>query len=536
MACAVLMVVLDGDVGTLLLQASMRSFAAPAGVSGFFLADLSSPSKQLDIPAGMPGLRVFRMPRAPKDSAFQHLRQEALAAGYTHGLLAYSHEIFKRQEDSQVVEHLPAGWEAVDVYQAVSNVRRRRNVDVLVNLRRFAILGPVSPAPIPLTLQESLTARPWQDVCVDAYEHAIPRTAAMDQYLQALARLEEFAGAPLFALGFLQHQVALGAVQARLYKEANSLLQRRIKAAAHGWAEEDGWYWALALRTECIEAMRWPLDKSLPDLFAYANLGLAMGRLEGVLRMHYSLVRHKSQALLVYALATLATFPESLHENSWMGDALAYTTHLREALGRGMLQMAPTENEAAASEQMYSASRHPAARLETELQTLYKRHASREGDSAPCTKWFPAPDDLLLPEIVKVDAFMDAGRAADMVAAVNPARAWSWLRILFSNAIRSPYCMLWGGEICNGTNSMSSEDVCVRVCTPATHEWMFTQWCTGTKGYTFLLSLHAAGRVRTANGDDLALPAGSLLCLRAGVQWTPSAAVLVAQLEFPHFS
>jgi hypothetical protein len=252
--------------------------------------------------------------------------------------------------------------------------------------------------------------------------------------------------------------------------------------------------------------------------------------------MHYSLVRHKSQALLVYALATLATFPESLHENSWMGDALAYTTHLRDALGRGMLQMAPTENEAAASEQMYSASRHPAARLETELQTLYKRHASREGDSAPCTKWFPAPDDLLLPEIVKVDAFMDAGRAADMAAAVNPARAWSWLRILFSNAIRSPYCMLWGGEICNGTNSMSSEDVCVRVCTPATHEWMFTQWCTGTKGYTFLLSLHAAGRVRTANGDDLALPAGSLLCLRAGVQWTPSAAVLVAQLEFPHFS
>lgn len=513
----------------------MRSFAAPTGVTGFFLADLSSPSKQLNMPSGICGLRVFRMPRAPKDSAFQHLRQEALAAGFTHGLLAYSHEIFKRQQDSQVVEQLPQGWEAVDVYQVVSNVRRRRNVDLLVNLQRFAILGPVSPAPIPLLLQVPLTALPWQDVCVDAYAHAIPRTAAMDQFLQAMARLEEFAGAPTFALGFLQHQVALGAMQACLYKEASSMLQRRIKAATGGWAEDDGWYWALALRTECMEAMRWPLDKSLPDLFAYANLGLVMGRLEGVLRMHAALMRHKAQALLVYAMATLASFPETLHESCWMGDALAYTTHLREALGTGMLQMAPAENEAAASEQLYSASRHPAARLDAELQCLYKRHASREGDNAPSTKWFPAPDDLLLPEIVKAEAFLDPNRAADMALAVTPARAWSWLRILLSNAIRTPYCMLWGGKVSDGVQVLC-DDVCLRACSPATHPWMFAGWCTADRGYTFLVSLDAGGRVRTANGDDISLKAGSLLCLRAGVQWTPTAAVLVAQLEFPHFS
>jgi hypothetical protein len=536
--CAVLMLVLDGDVGTLLLPESVRSFAAPAGVSGFFIADLSSPSKVLDLPAGA-AVRVLRLPRAARDVAFQQLRLSALAAGFTHGMLAYSHEILKRQTDSQAVEALPGNWQSLDVLQTVSNVRHRRNVDLLVNLRRFTVLGPASPAPLPL-MQEGLVAAAWQGVCVDACAHTVSRAAAMEIYLHTLARQEEYAKAPLLVDGFLRHQIALAALQAQLYREASGVLQRRVKQGATGWAEQEGQYWTLALKAECIDALKWPLDKCLPDMFAYANLGLTLGRMEGAVRLHACLMKHGAQTLTVYALATLASFPETLHEGCWMGNPGAYTHALRAALGAGLELLSPPENEAAAAEQLYCAARAPAARLDSALQAAYHPLA-REGDNAPAIRWFPAPDDLLLPEVVKVAAFLDPARGADMVTAVRAAggaRAWTWLRILLSNAIRTPYCMQWGDHIHAGQQALNPASRCVHLVTAESAPWIFAgAVTTAAKGYACIISLN--GCQVDADGDVVTLAPGGLLCLRAGVHWgivPADATVLVAQLEFPHFS
>ena len=538
--CAVLMLVLDGDVGTLLLPESVRSFAAPAGVSGFFLADLSSPSKVLDLPPSV-AARVHRLPRAARDVAFQQLRLAALAAGFTHGILAYSHEILKRQADSQAVEALPANWQSLDVLQTVSNVRHRRNVDVLVDLRKFTILGPASPAPVPF-MQEGLVAAAWQGVCVDACAHSMSRAAAMEIYLHALARQEEYAKAPSLVDGFLRHQIALAALQAQLYREASGALQRRLKQGATGWAEQEGQYWTLALKAECIDVLKWPLDKCLPDMFAYANLGLTLGRMEGVVCLHACLMKHGAQTLTAYALATLTSFPETLHEGCWMGNSGAYTYALRAALGVGLQLLSPPENEAAAAEQLYCAARAPAARLDSALQAAYHPLA-REGDSAPATKWFPAPDDLLLPEVIKVAAFLHPGRIPDMVAAVHAAggaRAWTWLRILLANAIRTQYCMQWGDHIFAGQQALSPASRCVHFVTAQTAPWLFSgagERATAAKGYAFIIAL--TGCQVLAGDDVVTLAPGGLLCLRAGVRWgitAMDATVLIAQLEFPHFS
>ena len=536
------MLVLDGDVGTLLLPESARSFAAPAGVTGFFVADLSNPPCQhLALPPGL-AVHVCHLPRAAKDTAFQQLRQQALGAGFTHGILAYSHEIFKQQADSQAVEALPPGWEHVDVFQTVSNVCHRRNVDIMVDLRKFNILGPASPAPLPLVPPEyKLAAQAWQGVCVDACAYTMPRAAALEVYLHALARQEEHARAPPLVDGFLRHQVALAALQALLFKEAAGVLQRRAKQGPTGWAEEEGMYWTLALRAVCMDGLKWPLEKCLPELFSYAELGLSLGRMEGVLRLHATLARHKSQALTVHALASLATFPETLYEGCWMGTPAAYTYRLREALATGLSHMAP-ENEAAAAEQAYAAARQPAARLDSSVQASYKPLA-REGDGLPCAKWFPAPDDLLLPEAVHIHTFLDPGRVEDVVRAVlaaGAARCWSWLRILFANAIHSPYCMQWGNHILavGGGGGRLPPGLCVHLCTATTQPWMFNGGtCAADRGYAFLLALAAC--LVQAGEDRYQLKPGGLLCLRAGVEWgilSPEAALLVAHLEFPHFS
>ena len=344
---------------------------------------------------------------------------------------------------------------------------------------------------------------------------------------------------------FRSHQLTLAAMQARLYKEAANLLRRRVKAGPTGWAGEDGLYWALGLKCQCSEALKRPLDACLPDLFEYANTGLKLCRLEGVLLMNAVLTRHQCQTLTVHALASLAKFPGTWQGASWMGDPCAFTCRLRENLGVALFHMDPA-NEGLAAAQLYCASRFGTARLNARLQGNYKCLA-RDGDAMPCVKWFPEPSDFLLPAVSAYPGFLPPDRVPAFLQTVlssGARRCWSWLRILFSNAVHSPFGMQWGADIAAGAHRFE-EDACCTLVTADSHPWVFdgaTPVACAT-GYAFILPLGFCGTARIGE-DVFAMVPGRLVCVRAGVPWAlvpppgdaDPGAVLVSQLCFPYFS
>jgi hypothetical protein len=543
--CAVLFLVLDGDEGTVLLRESALSFLSPTQVTAMFAADLSGiPRRVADTIGSCPGktITVTHMPHAAKDTAYQLLHQQALAAGFEFAIIGNSNEIFKRLKDSQAVESFPEEWHAADLYQAVSNVRYRRHVDVLFRLKLFTVLGAVQPSIVPSGYSVALVCKPWTEVCVDANAYDLTQAKALTMYLHAKERLASIGGigvfpSPGFLKEFLTAQVTLGAIQAQLFSEAHELLCKRIALGEHGWAEREGLYFAMGLRIDCAESLQHPFDKYFMDVFEYANLGLELHRLEGLLRLNAVLTRNRKQRLTVFALSALTSYPAVPYD--WMGDGTTSTCRLRENLGVAMYHI--QSESAVAKEQLLCAAKHPAARLNAKLQSNYK-FVSSSTDAMPCSSQFPNVADLLLPNFILHTDFFTPTPAVLAAFAKQPVGiTWNWLRILLCNAVRTTFDMEWGGDISAAGMVLMKMDGGV-VVTAATHPLMFDVPFCGSHGYLFVMPLEGAlplqyGAGATATRVDL--QAGQLACLRAGVSCTlrtaPAGSFFVGQLRFSDF-
>jgi len=541
--CAALVVVLDGDEGIVILRESIMSFSAPAEVSAVYLADLSSPPRESlreALPSGKP-VKVLLMPGYAKDLALEELRKDALKDGFSFGLLAFSNEMLKQSLDSQAVESLPVGWQDVDVYQTVSNVRYRRNVDVFIRLSLFNILGPVEPCPFPISYSTSrMVAAAWTNVCVDANCYQVTQAMGLRMYLQTKERLQ----GQRLARDMLEHQLILAAMQAQLYTEAYDLLQKRISYASDGWADTDGLYWAMCLRNECAEAMQHPLEKNFSNLCDCAALGISIARMEGYLHLNAIMTRNNRQHLTVFGLAALANAP--MNGAAWMGDASSSTCRLRDNLGVSLYHIGDSAKSAGA-EQMFCASRHPVARLNAKIQGNYNCVAVAS-DAMPIVSLFPSPADLLLPDFV-VHTSLFPPEKAEAVFSISEASSrldWNWLKIIFCNAVRSVYAMEWGGSVTAGSQSLPTEHGAI-LCQAATHPWLFNgvSDCVGTKGYVFVLGVRGTERTTlNGNGFSAVLTPGTLVCIRAGKPWQLSVSdpgvdiqtVLVSCLAFSHFT
>jgi hypothetical protein len=545
-SCAVLFLVLDGDEGTVLLRESALSFLSPVQVTAMFAADLSGvPRKVADSFGPCPGktVTVTHMPHAAKDTAFQLLHQQAVAAGFQFALIGNSNEIFKCVKDSQAVESFPEEWHAADVYQAVSNVRYRRHVDVLFRLRLFTVMGAVLPSIVPSGRIAELVAKPWAEVCVDANSYDLTQAKALGMYLHAKERLAAAGGSigsfpqlAGFMREFLTMQVIFGAVQAQLHSEAYDMLTTRIALGEHGWGERDGLYFAMGLRIDCAESMQYPLDKYFVNVFEYANLGLELHRLEGLLRFNAVLTRNRKQRLTVFALSALTSYPAVPYD--WMGDGTTSTCRLRENLGVAMYHI--QSESAVAKEQLLCAAKHPAARLNSKLQSNYKFVAS-SSDAMPCAAQFPNVADLLLPNFILHTEFFTPTPAVLAAFAKQPTGiTWNWLRILLCNAVRSTFDMDWGGEISAGGMTLIKLDSGV-VVTEATHPLMFHVPFRGSHGYTFVMPLEGVLPLQYGSEPSAVqvdVREGQLVCLRAGVACTlgtSQASVFVAQLRYSDF-
>jgi len=535
------MVVLDGDEGTVLLRESILSFSAPAQVSAVFIADTSYPRRDLTdlLPAGKP-IRVISIPHARKDTAFEKLQQVAFKEEFTFGLLAQSNEILKQQADSQAVEALPHGWQDVDIYQVVTNIRHRRNADILIRLCKFAIVGPVEPCPIPKYTGMSINAQAWQGVSVDANVYNIPQSKAVATYLHTKERL--LIGGDSLTMHVLQHQLIIGAMQAQLYAEAYDLINKRLEAGSCGWAEIDGQLWVMSLQAECAAELKLPLDKVLFNLMKFADLSLSHGRMEGLLALHVALSRNQMFALTSLSLASMAGMPPEHRVCSWMGDPATYTSRLRENLGVGMFYASDGAGKTLAADQLFTAASHPIARLHTKIQENYKCVA-RHKDFSPCASWFPRPSDLLLPATIVHREFVSPDKTAAFVEYATTCAEpinWHWLRLLLSNAVRAHAEMTWGGLIAFGDLRADFSQGAV-LCTPTNTPFIFgEQACVGSSGYVCILPLAdcAGARILTDDGDTVfALTPGNLYCIRAGASWrlvpgAGSPTILVSQLTF----
>ncbi len=196
---------------------------------------------------------------------------------------------------------------------------------------------------------------------------------------------------------------------------------------------------------------------------------------------------------------------------------------------------------AVAKEQLLCAAKHPAARLNSKLQSNYKFVAS-SSDAMPCAAQFPNVADLLLPNfILHADFFTPTPAVLAAFVKETSGITWNWLRILLCNAVRSTFDMEWGGEISAGGLTLMKMDGGGMVVTPSTHPLMFDVPFRGSHGYMFVMPLEGGLPLQYGSAPcsvQVDLKPGQLVCLRAGVACTFSntpVSVFIAQLRFSDF-
>ncbi len=539
--CVALLVALGDECGEVLLTESVRSYTEPKQVTGVLVADVASPSRLITLPTLRDSVvlaTVVPCPGATRDDALNVLRATAMDAGYTHALIGHTHERLVRQLDSQMVEELPTAWETTDLLQTVSDVKFRPLVDVLVRLSRFRFAGPVMPAPVPIgTALASLNIAAWQGVCVCAITYKVSMKRAYDIVLQTQVKL---AGAhPMLPeYGMLQFQLIQATLQAQLYAECNTLLRERIKQGSSGWGGNHGLYAAHLLKCKVADKLERSFTDQLPDLFDAAELGLKLGRMEGLVMMNIIAARCKSNKhrVVTLALAACCAFPAAYQVPSWMGSPSSYAISLREALGIGLYMQ--NAGSKVAYEQLAASASRPGARKVPSAQTNYKMVA-KPGDTAPMRAYFPDPCDLLLPQLEVYANFIRAEHLAEAVAefthpdGINCAE-FSWLETLLQNVLRLPYAMTWGKTLEIGHASAPT-----RVIDTTGGPFLNTQllvpgtWFQASEGFIFLLPLRLVEQVVLTTDDGCGLSQtvmvpGTLYVLRAGLKW-----VLLAPAEVP---
>jgi hypothetical protein len=544
--CAALLVCLE-ECGEVLLSESIKSFTEPAQVTGVFIGDPAVPARNLVLPPLKPGLEsatVVKCAGMTRDDVFNALCNAARHAGFTHALVGHTHELLVQHKDSQMVERLPDDWDKTDLYQTVSDVKFRPLVDVFIHLYKFEFIGAVVPAPVPVCPVDSYVMRSWPDVRIAANPYKITQQRAYHILLKA----QEKAKDPRHPhAGFLHYQVVLAAFQARLFAETNALLRERISEGIRGWGEEQGLYAAYLLKCKVADELRRPFTDQQSDLFEAAELGLDLGRLEGLIMLN--LIAAKSGKHRVFTLALAATCGFYERQASWMGNPGSYNVYLRESIGIGLYMMADKQTRQSAYEQLHAAATRPGARLIKRVQSNYKIIAE-DGDSSMARQWFPDMCDTHLPTLEIHARFVTPGNTANAAKQLLLGGGLSWLRTIFQNVVRIPHSMTWGKSV-----KIAAADGAVTTVPTVAGPWFHpgvlcaqdTKFAA-CEGFLFVLPLVLNGQnlhLRDLSATDCVLEEGTLYVLRASAEplWSldapaasvPECVMLFAQLQSPVF-
>lgn len=309
---AVLFVVMPGRVGELVAAESLRSFALIEDgkrVRGVFWTDidplgaratLEDEARAILTTAGIPLAVVPAAAGTPvpcMDTAYTALRDAALTAGFTHGIVARSHEMFRCQADGQVVQQLPAAFAAhTDILQCVSNVANRPRVDVLCRLAAVRFVGPMLAAPVPL--HKPVTASAWPGVSVAALAAPVAVTDALHWVAEIHSRMQE--ADTDGELHYLQRQLVHARHAAGL--PIRHTLKIRLAHGIAGWGDVEGLYLARLWRATLAPSKT--ASKQLRELVEAANTGLELGRVEGACALS-GFLRTTANARLLAAVVAL---------------------------------------------------------------------------------------------------------------------------------------------------------------------------------------------------------------------------------------
>ena len=341
----------------------------------------------------------------------------------------------------------------------------------------------------------------------------------------------------------MHYQVVLAAYQARLYAETNALLRERISEGIRGWGEEQGLYAAYLLKCKVADELGRPFDDQQADLFEAAELGLDLGRLEGLIMLN--LIAAKSGKHRVFTLALAATCGSSHRQPSWMGNAGSYNVYLRESIGIGLYMMADKHTKQSAYEQLHAAASRPGARLIKRVQSNYKTIAE-DGDNSQARQWFPDMCDTHLPTLEIHARFVAPGNTANAAKQLVVGGGLSWLRTILQNVVRIPHSMTWGKSV-----KITAADGCTTTVQTTDGPWFDASLLcapdtkfAACEGFLFILPLVLNGQalhLRGPPGTDCVLDEGTLYVLRATAEpeWTidaisasgPECTVLFAQLQ-----
>ncbi len=472
--CALLALALEGDAGTMLLRESIASFLLP-GVDGVFLADCATPARGIRLADFLPlsedGVvdprivaRVVTCGDMPFDAAMNALRDAALAAGFTHALLARTHEQLVQLPLNQRVDALPLDWQSAHVFQAMSDVAWRPRADVLIALEVFVFVGALLPAPVPISTFRvgAIIARPWPSVAVAAETYTLDVPAALKFVVAAAAATR--APPPSTAHAHIASDVAdfqfgLCLFQAGLFAEARGVFERRAAVARQPGARSHTALMdkLMVCRTRLEAAAETATDiGSLDAFYEAADAWLRCGCADGLVLLHIAAA--KKQMACVSALALAAVLdtrlvPAAVYEpltpfhspdsNSFGAQLVLGATSL---LGQPPFQAARTD-AVIEHAQMLFARHHPASALSTHVQEQF-RACAKPGDDMPLARqWCRAAsirDARARTPLMAVFASVvpdGVASAALLAAAAAPdgrLPPWEWLSAWVAHTVRAP--------------------------------------------------------------------------------------------------
>lgn len=443
----------SGKTGDMMIRESLRSICNPAGVAGVLVADLDAEAPRPSIPAALADLGgsivsdVVHLPSMPANDAYAHLKDMALKQGFTHALLFRTHEILKRQSDSQMCEQLPEDWTSADLYQVVSNRIHRPHVDVIIRLEKFDFYGPMTSAPVPVGSVGDLVCRPWPDICVDAQDDSITGVKAL--FFVALITqnlVVQPDGSP--QQQFLELQLLLAYHLAGFDSEADKLLEKRIDMGISGWGGDEGLYMAMFWRA--LWSPTADSDKKLAMLFRAADYGLSLDppRFEAVRK--FSVVtrsmkgRQKMENLQAVVVAAATAGRHLAAPSAWMGDASVTNFGLNDEAGvAGFYALGGRVQDLVAYQHLLTAKESTGAKWDKRIQTNYM-HVRAEGDAHAIRAFLPGISDFVMAKTLVYDDFV-TGDPALALATFDKDGIGAYRSLLFilQHALHSPTMMDW---------------------------------------------------------------------------------------------
>ena len=475
MTAGALLLALEGDEGMIVFQESVRSFANVAEVARIWIADLANPSRNLRgmlpdtlcAPTNTKEIVIVHLPNAAKHLAMRHLRDLALAELVFHVLVGQTHELLAQQSDGQAVENLPSNWSITDVFQCPATRGFFPLADVFVDLRTFTFAGAVQVCPVLIreTDADDLLASAWPNVMLRVTEYSMPMNRATRILDQARTEFEEESSSASEKSGtawdvndgFLEHQMMVACVQARLHGEGIRWAQTRIDESYDGFAGKEGLLQAYILKLSLYVANFGArgVKSLLKDGVLAAELGLGTGRIDGVAALACVLIEMKADRLAAVLLsgATRAV-PPCLSDVPWSCSPYTSTNAygIRELLGVALSKH--SSSRGAAHIQLLAAHKHPSSRFSESTKDVYDPHA-QPGDNMAIQAFFPNLTDASVPFVSVVEEFVQKkglGALEKLLLSVQqgPGRAvppWKWLLAQVSNICQSASSLSWGNVL-----------------------------------------------------------------------------------------